>query len=567
MAEPEEEEITPNGGSWARKIGMPDVSGSILEISRTRKPVIFRMADLVETCGLEETMSRLRSALYAGICLGILATATSFGGQPAYAQAKDTLNVVQAAAVNLLEPDFESVRPSLRISSEIVESITKYDWDGKEYKLVPGLAEKWEQTGEFTWRFHLRPGIKFTNGEPLTAEAVKFTQGVYMENKRSGPALVGDLEINVVDELTFDVVTKKPNLPTVPAQLSFLYVYPPEYFKSVQTQGFGNAPIGTGPYMLADWVKGVAITLKANPSYWGKAPAIQTIVYRSISDNTTRVAELQAGSADVVADIAPNLAPLVQGMEAAELKRMPSQRRIFFFLNARQAPTDNAKVRQAVGYAIDRESIVKSLLGEDAVVLNGIYLPGELGYDAEFKGYQYDPEKAKALLAEAGFKDGITLDLHFTTEGSVLEPFVAEAVQAQLAKVGITATLDGAPQSIMAQKYGTGESSGMNLNNYAPIYADSSFLVSRAYFSSTARYGKYLEEGDTRLDELGAAAIATTDVAERQKLYAEAERHIVMEKAYWVPLYQLVDSYGVSKQIDWEPRPDQNFVFENSSIR
>lgn len=512
-------------------------------------------------------MSRLRSALYAGICLGILATATSFGGQPAYAQAKDTLNVVQAAAVNLLEPDFESVRPSLRISSEIVESITKYDWDGKEYKLVPGLAEKWEQTGEFTWRFHLRPGIKFTNGEPLTAEAVKFTQGVYMENKRSGPALVGDLEINVVDELTFDVVTKKPNLPTVPAQLSFLYVYPPEYFKSVQTQGFGNAPIGTGPYMLADWVKGVAITLKANPSYWGKAPAIQTIVYRSISDNTTRVAELQAGSADVVADIAPNLAPLVQGMEAAELKRMPSQRRIFFFLNARQAPTDNAKVRQAVGYAIDRESIVKSLLGEDAVVLNGIYLPGELGYDAEFKGYQYDPEKAKALLAEAGFKDGVTLDLHFTTEGSVLEPFVAEAVQAQLAKVGITATLDGAPQSIMAQKYGTGESSGMNLNNYAPIYADSSFLVSRAYFSSTARYGKYLEEGDTRLDELGAAAIATTDVAERQKLYAEAERHIVMEKAYWVPLYQLVDSYGVSKQIDWEPRPDQNFVFENSSIR
>ena len=269
----------------------------------------------------------------------------------------------------------------------------------------------------------------------------------------------------------------------------------------------------------------------------------------------------------MVADIAPNLAPLVQGMEAAELKRMPSQRRIFFFLNARQAPTDNAKVRQAVGYAIDRESIVKSLLGEDAVVLNGIYLPGELGYDAEFKGYQYDPEKAKALLAEAGFKDGVTLDLHFTTEGSVLEPFVAEAVQAQLAKVGITATLDGAPQSIMAQKYGTGESSGMNLNNYAPIYADSSFLVSRAYFSSTARYGKYLEEGDAKLDELGAAAIATTDVAERQKLYAEAERHIVMEKAYWVPLYQLVDSYGVSKQVDWNPRPDQNFVFENSSIR
>lgn len=483
------------------------------------------------------------------------------------AQDDRTLNVVQAAVVNMLEPDFESVRPSLRISSEIVESITKYVWDGKDYKLQPSLAEKWEQVDEHTWRFHLRAGVKFTNGEPLTAEAVRFTKDVYMENKRSGPPLVGDLEIKVVDDLTFDVVTKVPNLPTVPAQLSFLYVYPPAYFTQVKTQGFGNAPIGTGPYVLDSWQKGVAITLKANPDYWGDKPKVQKIVYRSIPDDVTRVAELQAGSADVVADLSPSLTPLVEALPDAEVKRIPSQRRVFFFVSAKHKPTDDVRVRQAIAHAIDRGAIVDSLLGQDAVPLKGIYLPGEIGYEASFEGIPHDPEKAKALLAEAGFADGITIDLHFTQDGTVMEPYVAQAVQAQLAAVGITANLDGAAQSIMAQKYGAGDSAGMNLQNYAPMYADSSFLVSRAYFSSMARYGGYLSIGDTQLDELGAAANLTTDEAFRQKTYAEIEKHVIVDKAYWVPLYQLVDSYGVSRKIDWNPRPDQNFNFGTAKVR
>ena len=505
------------------------------------------------------------STLAVAVSAFSLSSAVSSGD--ALAQDKDTLNVVQAAVVNMLEPDFESARPSLRISSEIVESITKYVWDGKDYKLQPSLAEKWEQVDDHTWRFHLRPGVKFTNGEPLTAEAVRFTKDVHMENKRSGPPLVGDLEIKVVDDLTFDVVTKVPNLPTVPAQLSFLYVYPPAYHAEVKTQGFGNAPIGTGPYMLDSWQKGVAITLKANPDYWGAKPKIQKIVYRSIADDMTRVAELQAGSADVVADLSPSLAPLVEALPDAEVKRIPSQRRVFFFVSAKHKPTDDVRVRQAIAYAIDRTAIVSSLLAQDAVPLKGIYLPGEIGYEASFEGVPYDPEKAKALLAEAGFANGVTIDLHFNQDGTVMEPYVAQAVQAQLAKVGITANLDGAAQSIMIQKYGAGDSTGMSLANYAPIYADSSFLVSRAYFASKSRYGGYLEADDKQLDEMGAAANLTTDAAFRQKTYAEIEKHVIVDKAYWVPLYQLVDSYGVSKKIDWNPRPDQNFDFGTASVR
>ncbi len=512
-------------------------------------------------------MSRRTFLSALAVAASILSVSAALSTGYTLAQDKDTLNVVQAAVVNMLEPDFESVRPSLRISSEIVESITKYVWDGKEYRLEPNLAEKWEQVDDHTWRFHLRPGVKFTNGELLTAEAVRLTKDVYMENKRSGPPLVGDLEIKVVDDLTFDVVTKAPNLPTVPAQLSFLYVYPPAYFAQVKTQGFGNAPIGTGPYMLESWQKGVSINLKANPDYWGEKPKIQKVVYRSIADDMTRVAELQAGSADVVADLSPSLTPLVEALPDAEVKRMPSQRRVFFFVSAKHKPTDDVRVRQAIAHAIDRDAIVSSLLGQDAVPLNGIYLPGEIGYETSFAGIPYDPEKAKALLAEAGYPDGVTIDLHFTQDGTVMEPYVAQAVQAQLAKAGIIANLDGAAQSIMAQKYGAGDSTGINLQNYAPMYADSSFLVSRAYFSSGARYGGYLDADDKHLDELGAAANLTTDADFRQKTYAEIEQHIIIDKAYWVPLYQLVDSYGVSKKVDWEPRPDQNFNFSIATIR
>ena len=480
------------------------------------------------------------STLAVAVSAFSLSAAVSSGD--ALAQDKDTLNVVQAAVVNMLEPDFESARPSLRISSEIVESITKYVWDGKDYKLQPSLAEKWEQVDDHTWRFHLRPGVKFTNGEPLTAEAVRFTKDVYMENKRSGPPLVGDLEIKVVDDLTFDVVTKVPNLPTVPAQLSFLYVYPPAYHAEVKTQGFGNAPIGTGPYMLDSWQKGVAITLKANPHYWGGAPKLAGIQYRFISEPATALAALKSGE-------------------------IQWTRRVFFFVSAKHKPTDDVRVRQAIAYAIDRTAIVSSLLAQDAVPLKGIYLPGEIGYEASFEGVPYDPEKAKALLAEAGFANGVTIDLHFNQDGTVMEPYVAQAVQAQLAKVGITANLDGAAQSIMIQKYGAGDSTGMSLANYAPIYADSSFLVSRAYFASKSRYGGYLEADDKQLDEMGAAANLTTDAAFRQKTYAEIEKHVIVDKAYWVPLYQLVDSYGVSKKIDWNPRPDQNFDFGTASVR
>jgi peptide/nickel transport system substrate-binding protein len=319
--------------------------------------------------------------------------------------------------------------------------------------------------------------------------------------------------------------------------------------------------------MLDSWQKGVAITLKANPDYWGEKPKIQKIVYRTIADDMTRVAELQAGSADVVADLSPSLAPLVEALPDAEVKRIPSQRRVFFFLSAKHKPTDDVKVRQAVAHAIDRNAIVSSLLAQDAVPLKGVYLPGEIGYEASFEGIRYDPEKAKALLAEAGFPNGVTIDLHFTQDGSVMEPYVAQAVQAQLAAVGITANLDGAAQSIMIQKYGAGDSTGMSLANYAPMYADSSFLVSRAYFASKSRYGGYLDADDKQLDEVGAAANLTTDAAFRQKTYAEIEKHVIVDQAYWVPLYQLVDSYGVSKKIDWDPRPDQNFDFGTALVR
>jgi len=497
----------------------------------------------------------------AGLGLGLAA--------PAAAADKTTLNVVQAGANNSLQPDIESSRQSLRISSQIVEAITKYSWDGKDYRLVAGVAESWEQIAPKTWRFKLRPGLKFTNGEPLTAEAVKFTHGVYMEGKRSGPPLVGDLTISVVDELTFDVETQTPNLPTVPAQLSFLYVYPPAYFRQVGSSGFGSAPIGTGPYLLDRWQKGVSITLKANEAYWGGAPKIKQVVYRSIADEATRVAELEAGSADIVADITPGLARRVSGIRTAELKSLPSQRRIYFILNARKAPTNDVRVRQAINYAIDSEGIVKGLFGPYAKRLPGIYLPGEIGYDAAFTGYKHDPAKAKALLAEAGHPNGLTVDLHYSTDGSVLDAAVAEAVQAQLAKVGIKTVMDSAPGTIMAQKIGTNESTGLSMMSYGPIYADTSFLVTRAYFSSFARYARYMEEpaADPLTDRLGNEANSITDPKRRQEIYAQLERHVIADKAYWAPLYGLIDLYGVSKAVNWDPRPDQNFEFEKASFK
>lgn len=514
----------------------------------------------------ESTLRRaVAVAAAAALLVGITGCAAS---QPDAAEAKDSLVVVQQADIASLSTNIASQRTASRVAGEITEAAVKISFDGDTPVLIPGLAESWEQLDEHTWQFHVRPDVSFTNGEALTAEAFRST----IEQYRQDPAgkvttIMQNVQIEVVDEMTFNVITDEPNLGSLPVQMTWMAVLPPEYRGSMTDAEFGDAPVGTGPYMLDEWKKGISVALVANPDYWGEQPEITKVTIQTVPDAATRVGMLETGAADLVADITPDMISRAEGISGAVLKWGASDTRSTLVLNSNTPPTDNLLVRQAINHAVDKESLAQSLFGGHATAIPSPIVKGELGYTEDFDGYDYDPEKAKKLLAEAGYPDGVAIDLNYTIGTSVQDQKVAEALQAMLEAVGFTVNMKGGAFATLQPTWREpGKSSGIYTMTYGPVYPDSSFLFNKAYFHPESVYGSVWTAYDETLTQISDEALSTADEAERQALYEEAARR-VMDEALWVPMFNYQNGYAMSEQLDWSPVPDNRFYFENASFK
>lgn len=476
------------------------------------------------------------------------------------AEFPDEITVIQRATIDGLQPDVTTARMSMRVAAMVLDPLVRYAWDGEKYEIVPALAESWEQTDPTHWRVTLRSGVTFTNGEPVTSAAVESTLAAYIENGRGGGSAQQGISIEPVNDLEFDIVTDVENLQSVPDKMSVLWVYPPEYYAEVGPDAFSSAPIGTGPYVVDEFDPGLGVTLTANEDHWAGAPPIDTIEIRTVADDSTRVAELEAGTADFITDVPPNLVDRVEALDGVTLKEVTSQRRVFAFITPTSAPTDDVLVRQAINHAINKEAIVESIFAGHASVLSGVWLPGEIGYDPDFAGYEYDPEQARDLLAQAGYPDGLEIDFHYPIAYTPSDQQVAEAIQGQLAEVGITARMDGGPVTAISDKIREGIN-GMTLYSFAPFYNGPSFLGTVAYFSDTAAFAPYAP--DPSVHELSAAGLVEPDPAAAEQIYTDLESRVT-ELAYWLPLYGLNDIYAMSDELaGWMPRPDQNYEFQD----
>jgi peptide/nickel transport system substrate-binding protein len=303
--------------------------------------------------------------------------------------------------------------------------------------------------------------------------------------------------------------------------------------------------------------------MKANPNYWGDKPSVQEIVVKAVPEASSRVAQLETGEADVISELPPSLADRVKGMANAQVQETPINRRIFLFFNTFEGSTSDVRIRQAINYAIDTDSIIKNVFDGHAAPLKGIFIPGEMGYSDSFKGFSYDPNKAKQLLAEAGYPNGLEVDFNYTIGAYLLDKEVAEAIQGQLSKVGIAAKMNGGAISAISQQYGTQKSPGMNFFSFAPLYFDPNFIMN-VHFSSM---GLYRYNFEPKQDEMIQKALATTDPAAREPQYQELQRMLVLEKVVWVPLYVLNDLVGVNKRVTWTMRPDQLYDIAQASIK
>lgn len=424
----------------------------------------------------------------------------------------------------------------------------------RDLKIEPGLAESYEQKDDTTWIFKLRQGVTFHNGEEFNADAVKFSLERVLNEKQKSPQR-GNISaisaVNVLDPYTVEIKTKEPyNL--LPHRLFYLSIVPPKYVQEVGDQEFAQKPVGTGPYKFAEWVKGDKIVLEANENYFKGAPKIKKVSFRVIPEVATQIAELQSGGVDIIRMVPPDMLAQLEGNPQLAVTSTPLLRVYYMAFDTKKKPFDDARVRQAMNYAVDIDTIVKKVLADKAVRTPAGVNPNHFGFDESIKPYPYDPEKAKSLLKEAGYENGFETEIHYFTPG--IGQQITDAVISDLSKVGIKAKAKFYPESssfVEKQRAGDLPFRLGHWGSYSVYDADA---ILQPMFDSKGVYGKYFNT--PQLDALINEARSSVDQDKRKALYSQAQQ-LIYKEAPWIFLFSPMDNQAYNAKLQFQARADE----------
>ncbi len=457
------------------------------------------------------------------------------------------ITLVQGGDANTLDPQGTVNRVALNVVDTFAEALTQVDYGAANgAQVTPMLATSWKLVNDTTWQFSLRSGVKFSNGEAFDATAVKFSFDRLMSGDLKSPQqtfLNSVARVDVVDASTINVTTKAP-APTLPLDLTWIYMVPPAYTKSVDAQTFAIKPVGTGPFVVKEWVKDDHVTLGANPTYWGGKPKLDTVTIKPIPEAATRTAALQTGSADIVTPIGIADVAGLRGQKDVTIVDQPSLRLMYVIFDQRTDPIfKNATVRQALNYAVDKDAIVKSIYSGYAKPLSGQGLNEYYyGFNPDVKPYPYDVDKAKQLLAQAGYPNGFDTTL-WASRGNYQGDYeTAQAVAGQLAKVGVRVTVKPLEFAVYANDLPARKLTPMALLAFAGNPdADTMF----EFFRSDNPYSYFNDSG---VDATLAQIRTTTDANKRlQLLHQMAATEHDQALAIW--LHSLVNFYGFGNKV------------------
>ena len=479
--------------------------------------------------------------------------------------------VAQVADPNTLDPKFLKGRETQNALRLIYDSLYHR---GDDMQIVPWLATSYENPDELTWRFHLREGVKFHNGNDFNADDVRFSIERLLEEDSvwSERNIIDRVEVQ--DDYTIDIITQKPYAAFM-TRIVLLHMTDEEYVTEVGVEGMAAQPMGTGPYKFVEWVKDEQLVFEANPGYWGGSPRIQTVIFRPIPETATRIAALEAGDVDIMTDVPPDY--VAQAPEGVQVVSIPGTRAFFIGMNVTMEPFDDVRVRQALNYAVDVDSIIESIFNGLARKLDNPLLPEAFGYVAT-PVYSYDPDRAKALLAEAGYPDGFEMEL----DASPPVKELAEALAGQLSAVGITVKVNVMESAAMYAKYEPGFSQAY-LSSWGNSESDADGILSKQFYSK--RYGCntlaaegetgygdaslgcfYTGYGNAQVDEAIEAGARTVDPGKRKAYYYTALTTIVQETP-WVLLHNPEEIYGQGARVQgWVPRPDALIILDKASV-
>jgi peptide/nickel transport system substrate-binding protein len=472
------------------------------------------------------------------------------------------LVVAQGVDATTMDPNDQRETPTANVITNMFDALFRRDVDGG---LIPWLATEVTAVDELTWELELREGVTFHNGEPFNAEVAKFNFDRLTDPER--PLNTSDLwtsveSTEVTGDYTIRVTTSRP-LATFLTQLTQIYMVPKTYIEENGADFFASNPVGTGPFTFVRWNRDQEVVMRANPDYWQGPPTIEELVIRPIPENSSRVAELLTGGVDIITNLAPEAVGVVNNSGIAQAATVPSIRNIFIVLNVTgEGPLNDPLVRTALNYAVDKETIINTILGGDGVAVGCPLNTYMFGYVEDLcEPFPFDPERARELLAEAGYPDGFGFTMGSPDGRYLNDRQVAEAVVGQLAEVGVQAEL-------RVQEWSTYV--GQILERQVPTdawligWGNSQFDADNSIYSLL--YGGTVEDApggvvfsylfNNDLDVRLLEARATVDQDRRAELYAEALQ-IIRDEAPWIFLYQQEDIYGVSNRVNWSPRPDE----------
>jgi peptide/nickel transport system substrate-binding protein len=497
--------------------------------------------------------------------LALLVTASTASAQPAQ------LVISQPAEATTMDPGRSTQVLTVNYFVNLYDTLTRWD---ASLQLQPGLATSWKNVNETTWEFTLRQGVKFHDGAPFTAEDVKATLDRNLQPGKTvvTPGFTTIEAVQIASPTVIRILTKKPD-PLIAVRMAQMgsQILPARLTTDDGVKELARRPIGTGAYRFVEWVKDERLVMEANRDWWGwegKPLAIERVVWKPIPDDFPRIVALEKGEVDIITNVPPDRMKSIADGRATRLVTVQATRYVVLSMNTTQLPLSDKRVRQAIHYALDVPAIIRNLYAGMGKPFSGGVADTDFGYNAALKPYPYDPAKAKALLAQAGYANGIDVIVHAGTGTMVNDKALIETIVDMWSRVGIRGRIEmmemGARQRMNNER--AVPPSGLLLGNPQSTLLDADGSLWRI-FHPTGFNGKYWigSQPGQRFHDLMEQARYSLDPKKRKALYAEATA-IIHEEKPWLELFQEVVVYGTSRRVAFKPRADYRLIVSEMQL-
>ena len=504
-------------------------------------------------------MKHLRGLFTTALLLTILA----IGAAPAAAAPEG--QITWAVHVSLAPTWFDPAETS----GIITPYMLLYALHDAVVKPMPGnptalsLAESWSTSPDgLAYEFVLRRGVKFHNGDPVTAEDVKFSLERYRgAAHRTLKERVAAVEIPDPGRVRIRLRQPWPDFMTFYTDATGAgWIVPKKYLEKVGGDEFNAKPVGTGPVRFVSWTKDDKVVLEANPDYFGGKIDVDRVIFRSIPETAPRIAALLKGEADVITQLPPDQGERVVTKTTA-VKGALYAGLYVLAVNSKRPPLDNPLVKQALSLAIDRQAIVKELWRGRGIVPSQPIAKGDNHFDASLPPLAYNPKEARERLKKAGYKNE-EIVIETTVGYTANDKSMSEAIQGMWKDVGVNAKVEVVEFSVRAQLNRDKTFKGLWWSDPTSTLGDPDGMVWRLLSAGGPQdYWRH-----AKWDELGEAARFSVDEKFRGGAYKEMTK-IFLEHNPWIIVIQPYEDYGLQKYVDWIPNPNQQFELRRFALK